>query len=400
MQPEDDFLIIGGGVIGLSLGIALLEQNPKLRVRIVEKEPVPGFHASGRNSGVVHAGFYYSPDSLKAKFCAEGNREIRKIAKAGHIPLVESGKVVVTKNEQEEASLDVLALRAVKNGVEVEILNKANLYSIEREAKTFRNFLWSPTTAISDPKALTQYLFHEFLSKGGKVQFSDEISLIKNQNQVLALCNRKVIPARRIINAAGAGSLALAQQVGVGLQYVVVPFIGKYLKASRNVNTPKRLIYPVPHPINPFLGIHTTTTIDGQLKVGPTALPVLGAESYKFYNLPKWQEIEKTLYGLALMLKNGSKNGTFAILKDLRTTTKNGSLRDVSKIYPAVYSNKTWGRVSAGIRAQLLDTTNGNFIQDFIVTTELNVTHLLNIVSPGWTSAIPFSRWISHQLKA
>jgi L-2-hydroxyglutarate oxidase LhgO len=348
----------------------------------------------------VHAGFYYSPYSLKAKFCADGNREIRKIAKAGHIPLVESGKVVVTKNEQEEASLDVLALRAAKNGVEVEILNHEELHSIEPQAKTFRNFLWSPTTAISDPKALTEYLFDNFLSKGGKVQFSGEISLIKNQNQVLALCDQKAIPAKRIINAAGAGSLALAQQVGVGLQYVVVPFIGKYLKTSGNVNTPKRLIYPVPHAINPFLGIHTTTTIEGELKIGPTALPVLGAESYKLSDLPKWHEITKTIYGLTIMLKNGSKNGTFSILKDLPTSTKNGSLREVSKIYPGVYGNKTWRRVSAGIRAQLLDTTNGNFIQDFIVTSELNVTHLLNIVSPGWTSSIPFSRWISHQLDA
>jgi L-2-hydroxyglutarate oxidase LhgO len=321
---EDDFLIIGGGVIGLSLGIALLEQNPKLRVRIVEKEPVPGFHASGRNSGVVHAGFYYSPDSLKAKFCADGNREIRKIAKAGHIPLVESGKVVVTKNEKEEASLDALALRATTNRVEVEILNKSDLHSIEPQAKTFRNFLWSPTTAISDPKALTEYLFDNFLSKGGEVQFSGEISLIKNQNQVLALCDQKAIPAKRIINAAGAGSLALAQQVGVGLQYVVVPFIGKYPKAPRNAHTPRRLIYPVPHPINPFLGIHTTTTIEGELKIGPTALPVLGAESYKFFDLPKWYEIQSTLSGLTIMLKNGSKNGTFAIIKDIRTTTKNG----------------------------------------------------------------------------
>jgi L-2-hydroxyglutarate oxidase LhgO len=235
------------------------------------------------------------------------------------------------------------------------------------------------------------------LSKGGKVQFSGEISLIKNQNQVLALCDRKVIPAKRIINAAGAGSLALAQQVGVGMQYVVVPFIGKYLKASRNINTPKRLIYPVPHAINPFLGIHTTTTIDGQLKIGPTALPVLGVESYKMSDLPKWHEIAKTIYGLTIMLKNGSKNGTFAILKDLPTSTKNGSLRDVSKIYPGVYGNKTWERVSAGIRAQLLDTTNGRFIQDFIVTSELNVIHLLNIVSPGWTSAVPFTRWVTEK---
>jgi L-2-hydroxyglutarate oxidase LhgO len=152
MKTSDDYLIIGAGILGFSIGISLLEYNPKLKVRIVEKEESPGAHASGRNSGVLHAGFYYSPESLKAKFCKEGNLELKRLAAKHDVAVNNVGKVVVTKNLSEVARLENLFRRGLENGVDVELLNAQSLKRYEPLAQTVEKFLWSPTTAIADPK--------------------------------------------------------------------------------------------------------------------------------------------------------------------------------------------------------------------------------------------------------
>ena len=170
IQPKKcDVLIIGGGIIGLSIGIALLESKPSLKVIIAEKEKGLGFHASGRNSGVLHAGFYYSPNSLKAKFCREGNNELRKVAKKHGIPVRDVGKVVVARNADENVRLETLFERGVKNGVDIELKLAEELKTFEPLAVTCERFLWSPTTGVSDPKAINEALLKDFISLGGKI---------------------------------------------------------------------------------------------------------------------------------------------------------------------------------------------------------------------------------------
>ena len=182
-QPINcDILIIGAGVMGLATGIALLESKPGLKVIIAEKEKQLAMHARGRNSGVLHAGFYYSPDSLKAKFCSDGNQALRKLAKKYEIPVREVGKVVVTRNEDENQRLETLYQRGIANGVDIEMLDTSKLSEFEPLAITHERFLWSPSTAVSDSKAIVDAMYKEFVSLGGQVKncFSKFINAIIN----------------------------------------------------------------------------------------------------------------------------------------------------------------------------------------------------------------------------
>ena len=202
MSKNCDILIVGAGAIGLSTGIALLQNQPNLKVVIAEKEKDIAFHASGRNSGVIHAGFYYSPDSLKAKFCREGNLELRKLAKKYGIPVKNVGKVVVTQNDDEDARLNALYERGVKNGVDLEIHPAEKLKDFEPLAITHKEFMWSPNTGISDPMAIAVAMRDEFYSLGGKIEFNTKIKLQELQGEVFDSTNE--FGFKHLINAAGA----------------------------------------------------------------------------------------------------------------------------------------------------------------------------------------------------
>ena len=284
-EPKSDVLIIGAGIVGLSVGIALLQARPSLKILVIDKEAGPGQHASGRNSGVLHAGFYYSPDSLKAKFCREGNAELRKLCIENEIPVLECGKVVVARNAEEDARLDLLYSRGITNGVELEIHDAANLEKHEPLAKTHGRYLWSPKTAISDPKAVTTAMVKRFESLGGRISYSSKVQMSESSGEVSV----KGFESKYVINSAGAQSDRLARGLGMANEYAMVPFMGIYRSVEAKELPLKRLVYPVPHPINPFLGVHFTLTLDGKVKIGPTAIPILGREQYswaKGWSLP------------------------------------------------------------------------------------------------------------------
>jgi L-2-hydroxyglutarate oxidase LhgO len=275
-----DVLIIGGGVVGLSVGIALLNSKPSLKVIVAEKEKSLGLHASGRNSGVLHAGFYYSPDSLKARFCKDGNAELRKVAKKHGIQIRDTGKVVVALNDAEDSRLDLLFERGQRNGVELEILEESKLKDFEPLAITHNRFLWSPKTGISDPRAINQALMKDFISLGGVIEFDTTVNLVEKNGEVIDSSLNYI--ASHFVNSAGAQSDRIARSLGIGLEYAMLPFMGVY-RATEEVNLPlQRLVYPVPHLINPFLGVHFTLTHDRKIKIGPTAIPVFGREQYSF----------------------------------------------------------------------------------------------------------------------
>ena len=166
-----DYLIVGGGVIGLSLGIAILESNPKNKVCIYEKEKEVSTHASGRNSGVIHAGFYYTPESLKAKFCRDGNIFLRKFCTENDIPILQSGKVVVCRDDLDVQRLEKLYQNGVANGVNIELLDQTALSKIEPAAKTHEKFIWSPNTAVTSPKLVAEKLLEIFLKMGGQIKY-------------------------------------------------------------------------------------------------------------------------------------------------------------------------------------------------------------------------------------
>ena len=392
MKTQCDVLIIGAGVVGLSVGIALLESNENLNVIIAEKEKKIGLHASGRNSGVLHAGFYYSPDSLKARFCREGNQELRKVAKKHGIPVRDVGKVVIARNSDENSRLDLLFERGVKNGVDIEIKNSEELSQFEPLAVTHERFLWSPSTGVSDPIALTNALKEDFLALGGKIDYEVKVSLANSGAEIFDSSSR--YNAKHYINAAGAQSDRISRKVGVGSEYAMLPFMGVY-RATYEKNLPlKRLVYPVPHPINPFLGVHFTLTIDHKVKIGPTAIPIAGREQYSF--LAGWSasDIGQALKGMYSLI-SGEAHDFGAILKtEWPKVIESLLVKESIDLVPNAKFVKDWQKKPPGIRAQLVHLPTGKLEQDFVVQTQANATHILNAVSPGWTSALPFGRWI------
>jgi L-2-hydroxyglutarate oxidase len=393
-----DFAIIGGGIIGVAIGIALLERFPTKKIAIFEKEKTPGVHASGRNSGVIHAGFYYSPDSLKAKFCKDGNRELSKYCKENKVPFKNIGKVVVTKDQLEVDRLKVLFERGIQNGIDIDIYPSSKIKKFEPLANTYGNFIWSPTTSIADPKILISSLMDKYKAMGGYVFFESKSKLCSNNLAVSLYINGKEVKTERIVNAAGGFAANLARDVGVGTEYVCLPFLGSYRKSDASNNKLQRLVYPVPNPDNPFLGVHTTNTIRNDLKIGPTAFPVIGKEQYRILN--GFNSIEVIDFVRATWALLNSKTTNFFELanSELLKQFKGHLISSASYLSPEVNIDKTWSRYPAGIRSQIVNVKTKQLEMDYIVTNKENVTHILNAVSPGWTSSLPFGRWVVDKM--
>ena len=390
---QTDVLIVGAGIIGLSIGIALLQAEKGLRVLIVDKEPAAGEHASGRNSGVLHAGFYYSPDSLKAKFCREGNLELRKLCRENSIPIQECGKVVVSRNSEEDGRLDLLYSRGLSNGVELELLEKTELSKYEPLAVTHQRFLWSPNTAISDPRAVIKAMVSKFEGLGGKLSYGQRIEFQRTQDGVSA----KKIRAEYVINSAGAQSDRLAEELGLAKRYAMVPFMGVYRAVSSDCLPLKRLVYPVPHPINPFLGVHFTLTLDGKVKIGPTAIPILGREQYSLFEGWSLSDIGQAITATRALIQGESHKFGEILKSELPKLRESSLVRESALLVPRAISIRNWQKKPPGIRSQLVDIKTGKLEQDFIVENFENSTHILNAVSPGWTSALPFGRWVAEE---
>ena len=389
-----DFAIIGAGIIGVSVGIALLEKFPTKKIAIFEKEKSPGVHASGRNSGVIHAGFYYSPDSLKAKFCKDGNRELSRYCKENEIPFKNIGKVVVTKDQSEVERLKVLFDRGIQNGIDIEIYPSTKIKDFEPLANSFGEFIWSPTTSIADPKKLILSLINKYKTLGGYIFFESKSAFRKKDSNVSLYINGKELRTERIVNAAGGFAANLARDVGVGTEYVCLPFLGAYRKSEASINKLQRLVYPVPNPENPFLGVHTTNTISNDLKIGPTAFPVIGKEQYKFldgFNLTEVIDFTRATWAL---LNSKSTNFFELANSELLKQFKGHLISSAKHLSPEVNNSKAWSRYPAGIRSQIVNVKTKQLEMDYIVTNEDNVTHVLNAVSPGWTSSLPFGRWV------
>jgi len=395
MPKKCDVLIIGAGVIGLSTGIALLQGRPSLNVIIAEKEKDIGLHASGRNSGVIHAGFYYSPDSLKAKFCRDGNLELRKLAKKYGIPIKDVGKVVVTRNDGEVSRLNALFERGIANGVELEIHAEEKLRDFEPLAITHKQFMWSPNTGVSDVRAIIKAMRDEFYSLGGKVVFESKVNLSVSSDEIFDIS--KQFEFKHLVNAAGAQADRISRSIGVGSEYAMLPFMGVYRATSRKNLELQRLVYPVPHPINPFLGVHFTLTIDGKVKIGPTAFPIAGREQYSFTEGWSSSDIVQALKGMRSLITGNSHDFGAILRSEWPKVIQKLLVKESAELVPAASGVRDWYRKPPGIRAQLVHLPTGKLVQDFIVTSKTNATHVLNAVSPGWTSSIPFGKYVAEE---
>jgi L-2-hydroxyglutarate oxidase LhgO len=346
----------------------------------------------------LHAGFYYSPDSLKAKFCRDGNKELRKVAKKHGIEVRDVGKVVVARNEDENNRIDTLFERGIVNGVDIELKSADELKLFEPLAVTHERFLWSPSTGVSDPTAINQALMNDFVSLGGKIDFDTEVTLTQENSEIHDTSHQ--YDAGHFINAAGAQSDRIARKVNVGLEYAMLPFMGVY-RAAEEKNLPlKRLVYPVPHPINPFLGVHFTLTVDHKVKIGPTAIPISGREQYSFTEGWSASDIGQALKGMNSLIRGDSHDLRAILRTEWPKIIQSRLVKESTELVPSADQVKNWAKKPPGIRSQLVHLPSGKLEQDFVVRLEANSIHILNAVSPGWTSAIPFGRWIVEEFYA
>jgi len=392
-----DFLVIGGGVIGVSIAKRLRTLHPDSSVTLIEKEESCGLHASGRNSGVLHAGFYYSPDSLKAKFTRDGNALLTSYCREKRIPLNCCGKLVVAKDATELPALEELLKRGKTNGVKLEELSEQEAKEIEPRVKTHQRALFSPTTSTVDPKAVLQAMVTDAVSDG--VQIKSEVAFLGKTGRMIQTTECRY-EAGYVINAAGLYADKIARQFGFSERYRILPFKGLYLYSDEPPGALRTNIYPVPDLRNPFLGVHFTVTNEGKAKIGPTAIPALWREQYGGISRFSILEfIQIAARGLSLLGNAGFEFRRLAT-EEVKKYSRRRMVSLASELVEGVklenYSK--WGK--PGIRAQLLDIKKRRLEMDFVLEGDERSMHVLNAVSPGFTCSLPFADYVCDRIHA
>ncbi len=387
-----DVVIIGGGIIGLNLAKIIKERYKDLNVALIEKEKEVAMHSSGRNSGVLHAGFYYTADSLKAKFTRDGNKRLKEFVKEHNLKINECQKVVVAQNESEIEGLEELKRRGDRNGVELEWVDEEELSKLFPEAKTYKKALLSPSTATVDPKEVTKKFQEVAKDLGVNILLNTKYLHRVGKNAILT--DQGLIKYGVLINAAGLYADKIAKDFDCAENYVIIPFKGIYLKDPENRIDLSTNIYPVPNLKNPFLGVHFTLTVDNEAKIGPTAIPAFWRENYKGFDNFDLSELLEILFYEAKLFVTDAFGFRSLAFEEMRKYNKEYFLSLAKALIKKddLSSFDTWSK--PGIRAQLLDKRDLKLVQDFVVEKRDNTIHVLNAVSPAFTSSIPFCEWI------
>jgi L-2-hydroxyglutarate oxidase len=388
-ERHADILIVGAGIIGLTIARELVEAGYD-DIVIIEKEPQPGLHASGRNSGVLHAGIYYAPDSLKAKSCLNGNLLMREYCREKGLPLLENGKVIVTRCHEEIPVLKELHRRATANGAKVDLIDEKELSEIEPNARTIDRALFSHYTAVVDPKKVLESLKKD-LEESGRVKFFFKCRLAGLKGKRTAVTTQGNIDFRFLINAAGAYSDKVAQMFGIARRYRMVPFKGTYRRLREGLSwSVNSSIYPVPDIRNPFLGIHLTLTVDGHVHLGPTAIPAFGRENYGVLSGINSEGINILMEDAVLFLFNPKFRNV--ALSETRKYFPSHFFQEASRLVKKLYPADLVSSPKVGIRAQLVDWTTKELVIDFLLEADDDSIHILNPISPAFTSAMDLSR--------
>ncbi|THF74900.1 L-2-hydroxyglutarate oxidase [Cohnella fermenti] len=391
MARNYDYLIVGAGIIGLTIARELKRRLPDCSVGIIEKEDEVALHASGRNSGVLHSGFYYSADSLKARFTREGNLAMTAYCEENGLKLNRCGKVVVATSGEELAGLDELKRRGDRNGVELIPIDEKHLFMIEPNARTVEKALFCPTTSTVDPIEVCRALKREIVRQGVDILFSCPF---KGHRDRTVYAGNDTIEARYLVNSAGLYADAIAKQYGFGGDYTIIPFKGIYMKYKKNKTDIRTNIYPVPNLNNPFLGVHFTKTFDGSIKIGPTAIPALWRENYNGLRRLSLPELSGILYYESKLFLTNSFRFRSLALGEVKKYMRNRFINESLKLVRNLDKNGFGEFMRPGIRAQLLNKKTMSLVQDFIVEGDDRSLHVLNSVSPAFTCSLPFAEYI------
>jgi (S)-2-hydroxyglutarate dehydrogenase len=391
-----DFLVVGGGIVGICIAREVKRRHPDASVTVLEKEAECGRHASGRNSGVIHAGFYYTADSLKAKFTRDGDRLLHEYCDRKKIPVNRCGKLVVARDKSELPQLDELLRRGKLNGVELQSITADEARVIEPRVKTYQCAIFSPTTSTADPLQVLRAMERDAIAEGIIVQHGVAY-LGKNGGTIKTSADD--CQAGYVINAAGLYADCVARDFGFSEEYRILPFKGIYLYSEEPVGSLQTNVYPVPDLRNPFLGVHFTVAADGRIKIGPTAIPAFWREQYKGFQNFKFDEFTEIIFrDLGLLFFAGFDFKRIAageILKYFRTRLVSLAGRLLEGVKLRDYRH--WGK--PGIRAQLLHLKTRKLEMDFVLQGDGKSLHVLNAVSPAWTCSLPFAKYVCDKVE-
>ena len=392
-----DFIVIGGGIVGASTALSLVTMYPEKRTILIEKEKSFASHQTGHNSGVIHAGVYYQPGSLKAKFCREGLEETINFCDLHNIPYENCGKLLVATSELELARMDVLFERCKQNNIEVELIDREKLQKIEPNINGVGAILVK-STSIVNYQSVTKKMIEQYEALGGEYLLDTEIvNLTENSDAVEIITKNETLKSRYLISCAGLMADRIAKMLNLEINFQIVPFRGEYYKLSEKHNTlVKHLIYPIPDPELPFLGIHLTKMIDGSVTVGPNAVLGFKREGYGKINFSPRDILEMLSFkGFYKVIRSHFKSG---ITEMLNSKYKRGYLKLVNKYSPSI-KLKDLQPYPAGIRAQAV-LYDGTLVHDFLFVESERSIHVCNAPSPAATSAIPIGKYISEKARS
>ncbi|HEY4997442.1 MAG TPA: L-2-hydroxyglutarate oxidase [Solirubrobacteraceae bacterium] len=390
-----DLAIVGGGIVGLAVAREMLARNPQASVCVLEREHEIGTHQTGHNSGVIHAGVYYVPGSLKARLCVEGAREMYEYCERREIPVERCGKVIVATDASELARLEELERRGIANGVPgLRRIDAAGIEELEPHARGIAG-LHSPGTGIADFPAVARAYAEDVREAGGSLTTSCEVLGVAQAGRALRLTHSQgTTEAGNALFCAGAWADRLAVAAGADPDPRIVPFRGAYLRlAPAKRHLVRSLIYPVPDPSLPFLGVHLTKHIDGDVLIGPTALMAAARDAYRLSKFRR-QDVLDTLRwpGTWRMLAKWWSTG----VTELRhAALRSAFVRAASRYVPELEVGDV-EPAFAGVRAQAL-ARDGRLVDDFVFSHTERALHVRNAPSPAATSSLAIARYIADE---
>jgi len=392
-----DYLIVGGGIVGLTVARELRKRYPAASIVVLEKEAELGRHASGRNSGVLHSGIYYDSSTLKAKVCAEGARRMKKFAAEYGINCQHTGKVIVATAPQDLAVIERLYQNAQKNGIRAELLDEEGVWRMEPNAGVYRQGIQCMDTAVIDIKAVLLTL--------QKLLIADRVEIIFH-----APVTSVDVPVRKVItpvgefnygylfNCAGASADRVAKHYGLGLDYTLVPFKGIYFKLRpERAHLVHANIYPVPDIYQPFLGVHLTRVASGAVYAGPTAIPALGRENYGILQGARFNESLQIGIEITKMYLANHQNFRDLVHTELGKYRKKNFFASVRRLMPELTYDDLVPCDKVGIRPQLVNVREKKLEMDYVIEKNSDSFHVLNAISPAFTSSLAFAEWIVDQ---
>ena len=386
-------VVIGGGIVGLASALKIKESNPKLRVAVVEKEKGLATHQTGHNSGVIHSGLYYKPGSLKAKNCVDGYHKLIKFCDEEEIPYELCGKIVVATNEEQNTTLNMLYERGIQNGLTgMKKLNKEELNDYEPHVNGIEG-IHVPQTGIIDYKAVAAKYAEKIRHFGGDI-FPDNkvLDIQENKGFIQVITQHQTLTARLVINCSGLFSDKVAKLTGVPVNYRIIPFRGEYFKLKKEKeHLVKNLIYPVPDPNFPFLGVHFTRMIGGGIEAGPNAVLAYRREGYTKSDI-NLGELAGTL-GWKGFRKVAGKYWKTGLGEFYRSYSKSAFTKALQELLPEIQKNDLEPGGS-GVRAQACDR-EGGLIDDFLILESDKVINVGNAPSPAATSSLAIGEHVA-----